>query len=117
VLFIAAAVAQINQPRTNVNPPARPDAPAPAEQPAAAAPTLDSSYLVGHWTSDASCASSFNGDGTFTSPDGSRGLWNLSGDQLTLTGNSTLILQVTPIDANNMNLVQPDGSTVRVTRC
>lgn len=117
VLFIAAAVAQIRQPQPTLNPPIQPDGPAQTEQPAAAAPTLDSAYIVGHWTSDASCASSFNSDGSFTSPDGSRGLWNLAGDQLTLTGTSTLTLQVTMIDANTMNLVQPDGSTIRVTRC
>jgi hypothetical protein len=116
VLFIAAAVAQINQPRPTVNPPVQPGGPGQTEQPAAA-PTLDSAYVVGHWTSDSSCASSFNSDGSFTSPDGSRGLWNLAGDQLTLTGASTLTLQVTPIDANNMTLVQPDGQTMRVTRC
>jgi hypothetical protein len=117
VLFIVAAVQQINQARMQINPPVEPNGPVQAEQPARAAPTLDSAYMVGRWTSDASCASSFNSDGSFTSPDGSRGLWSLAGDQLTLTGNSTLTLQVLPIDANNMTLVQPDGSTMRVARC
>jgi hypothetical protein len=113
LLFIGAAAAQINQARTS--PPVQPNGPAQPEP--AATSTIDSTYLVGRWTSDANCASSFNSDGSFTFQDGSRGLWNLAGDRLTLSGNSTMILQVLPIDANNMTLVQPNGATMRVTRC
>jgi hypothetical protein len=138
-LLIAAAVGEMNRARMPVNPPVQPNAQAqaqPAPQPPAAqadepappqteqpAPaeggtTLDSSYLVGRW-SDASggCGSMFNNDGTFTADDGSRGLWNLTGDRLTLTGNSTLIVQVVPVDSNTMTLVKPDGSLIRATRC
>lgn len=130
LLIVAAAVAQINQARTNFAPqpqasaaaPAvQPSPPAQADQPAPATSggTLDSSFLVGRWTSDANgdCGSSFNNDGTFTAPDGRRGYWNLSGDQLTLTGTSTLTLRVVPIDASTMTLVNPDGSLVRASRC
>jgi hypothetical protein len=117
VLLVATAVAQIRQPQPVLNPPSQPNGPNQPEQPPPAALAVDSAYLVGRWTSDANCGSVFNEDGTFTAVDGGRGLWSLSGDRLTLTGSSTLVLQVVPIDANTMTLVNPDGSLVRATRC
>lgn len=107
VLFIAAAAAQINQARMPINPPPQPNGPV---QP-------DEAYLVGRWTSDGACGSTFDSDGSFTAIDGGRGLWSMAGDRLTLTGNSTLVLQVVPIDTNTMTLVNPDGSLIRATRC
>ena len=80
---------------------------------------LDANYFVGRWSSDgeSDCNSSFNNDGTFTANDGRTGYWRLDGDRLTLTGNTTLTLQVAPIDQNTMTLVNPDGSLIRATRC
>jgi len=87
--------------------------------PAESGVSLDWSYMVGRWTSDTNdnCGSSFNNDGTFTAQNGARGYWSLTGNQLTLTGNSSLTLRVVPVDANTMTLVNPDGSLVRATRC
>jgi len=93
--------------------------PGPGPGPAPPAVTVDSAYIVGRWRGDADgdCGSSFNGDGTWTDRDGRGGTWSLSGDRLTLIGNTTLVLQVVPIDANAMTLIQPDGSPVRALRC
>jgi len=137
LLFIAASIGQINQARMNAPPAVQPATPPQGDQSAAAnspaqaqqpvqteqpaqpsAPTLDSTYLLGRWTSNGdNCSSSFNSDGTFTSANGGRGYWSLAGDRLALTGTSTLVLQVVPVDMNNMTLVQADGSLIRATRC
>ena len=108
VLLAATVFAQFNA--------MRPVPPPPGPTPA---PALDSAYLVGRWTSagEGDCSSSFNNDGTFTARDGGRGMWELAGDRLTLTGTSTVTLQVVPVDANAMTLVQADGSLVRAVRC
>ena len=104
---------------TQVNPPYQQGqvAQAPA-QPATPAgpPPLDASYIVGRWTSDGNCNSSFNSDGSFNN-EGNTGYWSLVGDRLTMTGTSTVVLQVVPADANNMTLIQADGSSIRATRC
>lgn len=81
--------------------------------------TLDRAYVVGRWTDNGDCsqAAEFAGDGRFFANNGNEGLWNLQGDQLTMTGSSTLTLQIVPIDQNTMNVVNPDGSLGRSTRC
>jgi hypothetical protein len=136
LLFIAGAVAQMNRMRANPPQPvanaaapadqqAAPSAPAqPDQNPPPAAPTqsavtLDWNYMVGRWTSEPNdnCGSAFNNDGTFTAPDGARGYWSLTGNQLTLTANSSLTVRVEAIDANTMTLLNPDGTLVRATRC
>ena len=132
LLFGAAAISQRNRAPVPAPTPAEPATPniaapveqpapnpPPVEQPAPAAPALDASYFVGRWSSDgeSDCNSSFNSDGTFTANNGGRGYWSLDGDRLTLTGDSTLVLQVSPIDQNTMTLINPDGSLVRATRC
>lgn len=132
LLFGAAAISQRNRAPAPAPTPAGPTTPNPAapveqpapnpppvEQPAPAAPALDANYFIGRWSSDGEtdCNSSFNSDGTFTANNGGRGYWSLEGDRLTLTGDSTLVLQVSPIDQNTMTLINPDGSLVRATRC
>lgn len=81
--------------------------------------TLDRNYIVGSWTDNGDCsvAVDFGADGRFLANNGSEGLWNLAGDRLTMTGSSTLTLQIVPIDQNTMNVVNPDGSLGRSTRC
>jgi hypothetical protein len=81
--------------------------------------TLDRAYVVGSWTDNGDCsvAAEFGEDGRFTANNGTGGLWNLQGDRLTMTGSSTLTLQIVPIDQNTMNVVNPDGSLGRSTRC
>lgn len=87
------------------------------------AATLDRAFLVGRWTDDGNCSTTgptvaeFRSDGRFVAANGTGGLWNLAGDRLTLTGSSTLTLQVVPIDQNTMTVVNPDGSLGRSTRC
>jgi len=136
LLFIATAVQQA---RMSGNQPAAPNGGAQAAQPnapdqqgqaggqalaqpaappaPAGTPTVDTSYLIGRWTSDGICNSGFNADGSFESGDGSRGYWTLAGDRLTLTGTSSMTLQVIPVDANNMTLIQPNGAPIRASRC
>ena len=76
-------------------------------------------YVVGRWTDSADCsvAASFLADGRFVAHNGNAGRWTLRGDRLTLTDESTLTLQIVPIDQNRMNVVNPDGSLGRSTRC
>jgi len=83
------------------------------------AATLDRNYIVGNWTDNGDCsvAVEFGQDGRFVANNGAEGLWNLAGDRLTMTGSSTLTLQIVPIDQNTMNVVNPDGSLGRSTRC
>ena len=87
--------------------------------PAAGANQVDRAYLVGRWTDDGNCdkAVAFNPDGSFTDAGGGTGLWNLEGNRLTLTGNSTLGFRVVPIDQNTINIVHDDGSLGHSTRC
>ena len=80
---------------------------------------LDRAYVMGRWTDDGDCdnAVDFLPDGRLIASNGREGLWNLAGDRLTLTVDSTITLQVVPIDQNVMNVVNPDGSLGRSTRC
>ena len=81
---------------------------------------LDRTFILGRWTDDGNCdkAVAFNQDGTFTNAGGaSAGLWNLDGNRLTLTGNTTIRFQVVPIDQNTINIVHEDGSLGHSTRC
>jgi hypothetical protein len=100
---------------------AKPEAAAPPE--AAAAPagggeTLDRAYLVGRWTDDGDCSAvtEFRADGTFLFPWGDTGQWNLAGDQLTLSGN-TSPFRIRVIDRNTIERTGAGGSSHRATRC
>ena len=85
----------------------------------AAGVTLDRAYIAGRWTDNGDCsvAVEFTTDGRFVANNGNEGLWNLAGDRLTMQGERTLTLQIVPIDQNVMNVVNPDGSLGRSTRC
>jgi hypothetical protein len=80
---------------------------------------LDRTYMLGRWTDDGNCekAIQFNQDGRFIAMDGGTGLWNLDGERLTLTGTSTLIFRISPVDQNSMTVVNSAGSLSRSTRC
>jgi hypothetical protein len=86
---------------------------------AAGGVTLDRAYVAGRWTDNGDCsvAVDFGLDGRFSANNGAGGLWNLDGDRLTMSGSSTLTLQIVPIDQDTMNVVNPDGSLGRSTRC
>jgi len=84
------------------------------------APVLDRAYIAGAWTDTPDCsdAAEFHQDGTFTAANGGGGLWNLDGDQLTMSGpGGTVVMRIAPIDQDTMNVVNPDGSLGRSTRC
>lgn len=91
----------------------------PASAPGTGGAMLDRAYLLGHWTDNGDCgkAIAFNQDGSFVNADGGRGLWNLDGDRLTMTGGSTVSVRVTPIDQNTLTVINADGSLGRSTRC
>jgi hypothetical protein len=76
-------------------------------------------YVVGRWTDDGNCADAadFRADGRFFTANGTGGSWSLAGKRMTMTGTSTLTLQIVPIDRNVMNVINEDGSVGRSTRC
>jgi hypothetical protein len=86
---------------------------------AGGAVNLDRTYLMGRWTDDGNCGNviEFTSDGRFIAANGGTGLWNLAGDQLTMTGSATATIQIVPIDQNTMTVVNTDGSLGRSTRC
>ena len=88
--------------------------------PAASGPVqLDRAYIMGRWTDDEDCDSviEFAQDGRFIAANGGTGLWNLDGDELTMSGRETATLRIVPIDQNTMTVVNADGSLGRSTRC
>jgi hypothetical protein len=80
---------------------------------------LDRTFMMGRWTDDNDCGNviEFNQDGGFVAANGGTGLWNLDGDQLTMSGRETATIRVVPIDQNTMTVVNADGSLGRSTRC
>lgn len=86
---------------------------------ASGAATLDRAYVTGRWSDkdDCSDAVEFTADGRFVTADGRGGLWNLQGDELTMSGNGTVTMRIVPVDQNTMTVVNTDGSLGRSTRC
>ena len=86
---------------------------------AAATPTLDRAFLIGRWTDNGDCsnATEFSENNQFRTSSGLGGLWTLEGDQLTLTGSQRLTMQIVIVDQSTINVVNPNGSTGRSTRC
>lgn len=84
-------------------------------------PTVDRAFLIGRWTDVRDCneAGQFTADGHYTNTAGRNAAWTLEGDQLTLTfeGAAPRTLRVSAADQNTLNVVNPDGSTGRSTRC
>jgi len=90
--------------------------PAPA---CAAQIAADRAFMVGAWTDNGDCAdaATLADDGRFATANGAQGLWHMEAGRLTMTGSSTMILQVTPVDRNTIAVVNPDGTRGRSTRC
>jgi hypothetical protein len=84
-------------------------------------PAVDRAFLIGRWTDARDCdeAGEFAADGRYTNAAGVGATWTLEGDRLTVTfaGASPRSLQVSAIDQNTLNVVNPDGSIGRSTRC
>ena len=85
---------------------------------AATAPALDRAFMVGRWTDNGDCgnATEFGENGQFQTAFGASGQWSLAGDRLTLAGAQTLTMQVV-VDQGTVDIVNPDGSRGRSTRC
>lgn len=86
---------------------------------ASGAATLDRAYVTGRWSDKGDCTDvvEFTADGRFVTADGRGGLWNLQGDELTMSGNGTITFRIVPVDQNTMTVVNADGSLGRSTRC
>lgn len=86
---------------------------------ASGAPALDRAYVTGRWSDKEDCSDAveFTADGRFVTADGRGGLWNLQGDEMTMSGNGTVTMRIVPIDQNTMTVVNTDGSLGRSTRC
>jgi hypothetical protein len=84
-------------------------------------PTVDRAFLIGRWTDARDCdeAGEFAADGRYTNAAGVGASWTLEGDRLTVTfaGASPRTLRVSALDQNTLNVVNPDGSIGRSTRC
>jgi hypothetical protein len=80
---------------------------------------LDRTYMMGRWTDDDDCdkAIEFTQDGRFIAANGGTGLWNLDGDRLTMSGNGTATIRISPVDQNTITVINGDGSLSRSTRC
>lgn len=84
-------------------------------------PVVDRAFLIGRWTDGRDChaAGQFTADGRYTNTDGQNAAWTLVGDQLTLTfeGAPPRTVRVSAADQNTLNVINPDGSNGRSTRC
>jgi hypothetical protein len=84
-------------------------------------PAVDRAFLIGRWTDGRDCheAGQFTADGHYTNTAGQSAAWTLEGDQLTLTfeGGQPRTVRVSAADQNTLNVVNPDGSAGRSTRC
>lgn len=80
---------------------------------------LNRNYLSGRWTDNGNCADAvaFEARGGFRASNGTVGNWTLSGDRVTLTGSSTLVLQVVPVSRDRILVINADGSLGKSTRC
>jgi len=86
---------------------------------AATGAVLDRAFVVGRWTDNEDCdnAIEFTRDGRFIAANGGAGLWNLDGDELTMSGSETATIRIVPIDPNTITVINADGSLGRSTRC
>jgi hypothetical protein len=84
-------------------------------------PVVDRAFLIGRWTDARDChtAGEFTADGRYTNTTGQSASWTLEGDRLTLTfdGATPRTLRVSALDQNTLNVINPDGSPGRSTRC
>lgn len=89
-----------------------------AEGLASAPLSLNRTFLIGLWTDDDDCehAVEFLGDGRYFSGS-SGGIWQLDGNELTLTSDNILVIRVVPLDDDTIGVLGEDGSVGESTRC
>ncbi|HEV7659184.1 MAG TPA: hypothetical protein VGO55_04995 [Allosphingosinicella sp.] len=84
-------------------------------------PAVDRAFLIGRWTDARDCnqAGEFAADGRYTNAAGIGAAWTLDGDRLTMTfpGAAPRTLRVSALDQNTLNVINPDESIGRSTRC
>ena len=83
-------------------------------------PSGQETALVGRWALYSRCTDPIvlAADGSFTTPEGDRGQWSLSGDRITLSGPaSTRSLRAVSIEANTFIATYDDGAQERMVRC
>lgn len=83
-----------------------------------ASASLSRAFMIGMWTDDDDCdhAVEFLGDGRYFSGS-SAGIWQLDGNELTLTSDDILVLRVVPLDDDTIGVIGADGSVGESTRC
>ena len=79
---------------------------------------LNRSFLIGLWTDDDDCdhAVEFLDDGRYFSG-ASAGIWQLDGNELTLTSDNILVIRLVPLDDDTIGVIGADGSVGESTRC
>ncbi len=97
-------------------------APIEAAQPVAvqANPAIAPEYLIGRWGDSGDCAKDifFKADGSFQSYTGGVGQWSVDGAIITMSGEGGVFqLRARAIDANTLELANPDGSLATSQRC
>lgn len=94
--------------------------PADAQRRAAARPPIaDYAFLIGIWTDSNDCNANIElaSDGMFHTSGNRHGYWVVDGNRMTMTGSSTMTVQVSATDRNHIRVVNPDGSVGISTRC
>lgn len=82
-------------------------------------PVADFAFLVGVWTDSNDCNQNIElaADGMFHTSANRHGIWVVDGNRVTMTGTSTLAIQVVAVDRNHVRITNPDGSIGVSTRC
>lgn len=80
---------------------------------------LSRAFLIGTWADDEDCEEGVQllGDGRYFGEGGVSGIWYLEGDELTLTSENAVTVQVVPIDRDTIGLINADGSLGESRRC
>ena len=77
-------------------------------------------WFAGRWTDTGDCADAgeFAASGIFLLADGTRGMWNVIEGQLVIqNARGRGVFQLRRVDDSTVELVNPDGSIGRSTRC
>jgi len=80
---------------------------------------VDLDFMVDVWSDREDCTQriEFRRDGQFINQDGSHGTWRIDGDQVTLTGTSSITVRIVPRNRSEINVVNPDNSVGYSRRC